>query len=212
MTDPTSETGTRAEAVPSCTAFLGSYRIASGDLRQVALAAKHALDADPWATLLVFHDDTAARIELDLRGTDEEILARLKPALDEDASPPSSPSGSPQGPGRPKLGVVAREVTLLPRHWDWLNQQPGGASVALRRLVEEARRASAGRDRIRQSQEATYRFLSAMAGNLPGFEEATRALFAGDGERFDALLGSWPPDIRDHAQKMAATAFERGTE
>jgi hypothetical protein len=103
---------------------------------------------------------------------------------------------------------VAREVTLLPRHWDWLNQQPGGASVALRKLVEEARRVAAVRDRVRQAQEVAYRFLSVMAGNLPDFEEATRALFAADQTRFDALTETWPVDIRDHARKLGAGVFQ----
>ena len=108
---------------------------------------------------------------------------------------------------RPKLGVIAREVTLLPRHWEWLSSQPGGASVALRKLVEEARRANAGRDRIRQAQEAAYRFVSVLAGNLPGFEEACRALFAGDAARFDSLVQGWPAGVRNHAQRLAARAF-----
>ncbi len=75
----------------------------------------------------------------------------------------------PRGRGRPKLGVVAREVTLLPRHWDWLNAQPGGASVALRKLVEQARRANGDADRARAAREAAYHFMSAMAGDLPAF-------------------------------------------
>jgi hypothetical protein len=99
--------------------------------------------------------------------------------------------------------VVAREVTLLPRHWDWLTSQAGGASVALRRLVDEARRTSGDRDRVRAAQEAAYHFMSAMAGNLPGFEEAARALFAYDRRRFADLIAEWPPDVRDHAVKLA---------
>jgi hypothetical protein len=99
--------------------------------------------------------------------------------------------------------VVAREVTLLPRHWDWLGSQPGGASVALRKLVDEARRLRGDRDRIRTAQEAAYHFMSAMAGNLPGFEEATRALFADDRHRFVDLIAAWPEDLRDHALKLA---------
>ena len=103
---------------------------------------------------------------------------------------------------------MSREVTLLPRHWDWLNRQPGGASVALRKLVEEARRINRGKDKLRHSQEVAYRFMSAMTGNLPGFEEATRALFAGDSERFNRLTNLWPMDIRDHARKLAQPAFQ----
>lgn len=194
---------TDAEGV-AYTAFLGTRRVASGEPRQVALAAKRAAEADPWAPLLVFDDATGGRVELDLRGTDEEVLARFGPV---DAAPEARP-----GPGRPKLGVVPREVTLLPRHWEWLNRQPGGASVALRKLVEEARKASAAKDRVRHSQEAAYRFLSAIAGDLPGFEEASRALFAGNGDRFDALTGTWPADIRDYARGLATAAFEKETE
>jgi hypothetical protein len=110
----------------------------------------------------------------------------------------------PRGPGRPKLGVVAREVTLLPRHWEWLNAQPGGASVALRKLVEEARRQNGEKDRVRRARETAYRFMAAMAGNYESFEEAARALFAGDRPRFATMIAAWPQDIRDHATKLAA--------
>jgi hypothetical protein len=109
---------------------------------------------------------------------------------------------APRRPGRPKLGVVAREVTLLPRHWEWLNGQPGGASVALRKLVEDARRGSASKDRARRMQEAAYRFMSAMAGNLPGFEEATRALFAGEPDRLAEHVRAWPEDVRTHLERL----------
>jgi hypothetical protein len=108
-----------------------------------------------------------------------------------------------RGPGRPKLGVTAREVTLLPRHWEWLNAQPGGASVALRKLVEHARRNGGEPDRRRREREAAYAFMSSLAGNFPNFEEASRALFADDRERFSALVAEWPPDVRDHAGALA---------
>ena len=93
-------------------------------------------------------------------------------------------------------------MTLLPRHWEWLATQPGGASVALRKLVDEARRASAGRDRARQARDAAYHFMHALAGDLPGFEEASRALFSGDGDRFATAVAAWPPDVRDHAGRL----------
>jgi hypothetical protein len=96
---------------------------------------------------------------------------------------------------------VAREVTLLPRHWDWLAKQPGGASVALRKLVEDARRDGRGDRRARQ--EAAFRFMAALAGNAPGYEEATRALFADDAAAFDAHSRLWPADVRDHARRLA---------
>jgi hypothetical protein len=157
--------------------------------------------------VLIFDDDTGEQIEVDFRGTSDEVSTRLATSSPE-ADVPSTPAPSvPRGPGRPKLGVVAREVTLLPRHWEWLNSQPGGASVALRKLVEEARRVNQGKDRIRQAQEATYRFISALAGNEPGFEEAARALFAGKCDSFDEVVESWPIDVRDHAKRLSAGAF-----
>lgn len=194
---------------PTCTAFAGSRRIASGPVREVALAAKAVIDRDATIAILIFDDRTSRPVEVDFRGTAEDVLRRLAPDGDApqrpaDPEPAAAPS---RGPGRPKLGVVAREVTLLPRHWDWLAQQAGGASVALRKLVEQARRAHGERDQIRQAQESSYRFMAAMAGNQPGFEEATRALFAGDRDRFAVLIASWPADIRDHAMCLAAAAW-----
>jgi hypothetical protein len=188
-----------------CTAFEGTRRIASCELKHVALKAKAVIDRGERAPVLIFDDITSELIEVDFRGTAKNVLKKLS-AAPTTASPPLD-AESPRRPGRPKLGVVAREVTLLPRHWDWLNSQPGGASVALRKLVEEARRVNATRDRVRQAQEAAYRFMSAMAGNEPGFEEAARALFAGQRERFDTQVESWPIDVRDHAKKLAAAAF-----
>ncbi|HEX2887192.1 DUF2239 family protein [Vineibacter terrae] len=179
-----------------CTAFLGHQRIASGNLLQVILEVKNFLNDTEKQQILIFDDVTSKPIDVDFRESTEAVLERLLPA-----------SPERRGPGRPRLGVVAREVTLLPRHWDWLGSQPGGASVALRRLVDEARRTSGARDQKRQAQEAAYRFMSAMAGDMPGYEEATRALFAGERRRFDALTQPWPPDIRDHARQLAAPAF-----
>jgi len=193
----------------SCTAFSGTRRIASGDLAQVALKVKEVMERDKWAQVLIFDDLTSRLIEVDLRGTHEDVRERLAVMAHNPAEvdEPAQSSGETRGPGRPKLGVVAREVTLLPRHWGWLASQPGGASVALRKLVEEARRTNQGRDRHRRAQEAAYRFLSAMAGNEPGFEEAIRALFAGRRENFDEIVEGWPADVRDHARKLAGVAF-----
>ena len=189
-----------------CIAFEGDRCIATGELRDVARAAKQMLDRRKDASILVFDGMTGGPIELDFRGTLDEVMSRLP-----DMAPPGSAEGTatpaPRGPGRPKLGVVAREVTLLPRHWEWLAQQSGGASVALRRLVEEARRANRDKDRVRHAQEAAYRFIAAMAGNKPHYEEVARALFAGDAERFEAWTASWPADVRDHARRLAADAF-----
>lgn len=187
-----------------CTAFSGPQRIASGELRHVAMKAKQAFDLHPDRPVLVFDDADGRTVEvpLELPAADLlRLLAQPQLATSADAAP------APRRPGRPKLGVVAREITLLPRHWDWLAAQPGGASVALRRLVEEARKVSSGDDRRRAAQEATFRFMQAMAGDQPGFEEASRALFAGDVARFEGHVARWADDVRDHATWLATDAF-----
>jgi len=190
-----------------CIAFAGTRCIAAGELPEVALKAKEAIDRGR-EPILLFDAVTSEPIDLDFRGTPADLLKRLARAAGPPSVPAESENEAPRGPGRPKLGVVAREVTLLPRHWEWLGAQPGGASVALRKLVEQARRDTDGRDRVRRAQESAYRFMSAMAGDRPGFEEATRALFAGDRARFDRLVKPWPADIRAHAKKLAAAALE----
>ncbi len=190
-----------------CTAFEGSRRIASGPLLEVAEAVKQAVDRGGPEPVLVFDNETSHVVELDLRGTVADVRRRVR-----EAAPPEKPSESAaverRGPGRPRLGVVSREVTLLPRHWDWLNAQPGGASAALRRLVEAARKANEGWDRVRQSRESAYRFMSAMAGNERGYEEACRALFAGQRERFHQLTTLWPFDVAEHARQLAEPGFQ----
>ena len=197
-----------------CTAFDGDRLLAAAPLIEVALAVKTATEGGAARTVLTFDDATGAIVDLDLRGSKADFIARLslragqaaarpgaKPALS-----PGDDGGAPcasRGRGRPRLGVVAREVTLLPLHWEWLAAQPGGASVMLRRLVEKARRADGGQSQARAAQAAAYRFMAAMAGNLPGFEEATRALFAGDRERFERQIAAWPADLRTYALKLA---------
>lgn len=184
-----------------CTAFAGPSRIASGELRHVALKARQAFATG--RRVLVFEDASGHQVDLALELPEGELLRRLTLPI---AATETAPVAA-RGPGRPKLGVVAREVTLLPRHWDWLAAQPGGASVALRKLVEDARRVSTDGDRRRLAQEAAYRFMQAMAGDLPGYEDATRALFAGDFSRFEEHTATWPEDVREHAGLLAADAF-----
>jgi uncharacterized protein len=193
---------------PDYIAFEGERRIASGDLGDVARAAKQTLDRRKDASVLIFDGQTSGPVDLDFRGTVDDVLTRL-PKQDPPTVALDTALTTPRGPGRPKLGVVAREVTLLPRHWDWLAQQKGGASVAIRKLVDDARRTSEDRDRIRLAQEAAYRFMSAMGGNRPHYEEAIRALFAHDRSRFEQLIAEWPADVRDHASRLAERAFRR---
>jgi hypothetical protein len=187
----------------SYTAFAGTDRIAHGDLCQVARMVKTLADAREPRSLLVFAHPSGRQVDLDLRGTVDQVLERLETPA------PARPEEAParRSPGRPKLGVVGREVTLLPRHWEWLNAQPGGASVALRKLVEQARRDLQGTGRMRQSREAAFRFMSAIAGNEPGFEEASRALFAGNREGFETQIKAWPHDVRDFVRLLAVSAF-----
>ena len=174
-----------AESPETFTAFAGGRRIAQGPAEAVAPVVRAALEQG--GGVLVFRDDAGRQTELDLR-----------------TAPPPPP---PRRPGRPKLGVEAREVTLLPRHWAWLGRQPGGASAALRRLVETASRETSGRELVRLGQEAAYRFATAVAGDAEGYEEAMRALFAGDRTRFAACAANWSADVREHVLRLAGPAL-----
>jgi hypothetical protein len=183
-----------------CIAFEGDRQIAAGPLAYVAIAVKQALERGGPDAVLIFDAETARPVEIDVRGTLAETLERIPAGAAQDEP-------AKRGPGRPKLGVVAREVTLLPRQWDWLSGQSGGASVALRRLVDEARKASGSKDERRARQEAAYRFMTAMAGDQAHYEEATRALFAGDPGRFEAATADWPRDVQLAAETFAARVF-----
>jgi len=182
------------ESEQTYTAFKGHAIIASGPLEQVLPELKRRFDADKSVMLLVFDDATGRQVDFDLRGTEAQMLARALP-------------GQRTGPGRPKLGVVSREISLLPRHWEWLEEQPSGASAALRRLVDEARRREQGRQRVRLALDSAARFMSAMAGNLAGFEEATRALYAMDRARLESLTSKWPRDVRKHMLQLIGDAI-----
>jgi len=208
-----------APKATSYTCFDAHRRIASGSLQSMALTVKRAIARGTGGPVLIFDDATGGAIDIDVRGSDEQMMARLSAlegaaaeraaaeTVDDTEQHAATDAGQHAGPrrrGRPALGVVAREVTLLPRHWEWLAAQPGGASVALRKLVEAARRDHRDRDIQRQAQERAYRFMSAMAGDLPGYEEAIRALFADDQARFAGLVAPWPADVRDHALRLSA--------
>jgi hypothetical protein len=183
--------GSEAESAGTFVGFADQARVAEGPLAAVAVALWRLQGGRPDARRLAFDRRTGRVVDLDLRGSEADVLARY--------SPPPKP---PVPRGRPKLGVVAREVTLLPRHWDWLAAQPGGASVTLRRLVEVARKADAETGEARRRAEAAYRFMTAMAGDLAGYEAAARALFAGDLQAFEQAISSWPPDLAEEAFRI----------
>jgi len=164
----------------SYTAFVTDSWLASGPRNHIVETLREMPQVERASDILVFDDETGQQIDFDLR------------ELEEEPAPPKR--------GRPKLGVTSKEVTLLPRHWDWLAKQPGGASAALRKLVEHARKAGLP---DRAKRDAAYHFLSAMAGDYPQFEESIRALYADDKDRFDTLTAKWPIAVRDHAQGLA---------
>lgn len=193
-----------AESPATYTAFEGHRRLAGGPLAAVAVAVKRTMDRDPTEAVLIFDDTTGRPLDIDTRGSEEQVLARFGRRPEEPGQPDTGGClGRHRGRGRPRLGVVSREVTLLPRHWQWLAAQPGGASVALRKLVETARRAGAAQDASRRAKERAYHFMSAIAGDLPGFEEASRALFAHERVEFGKHIAAWPADVRDHAMLLA---------
>lgn len=195
-------------------AFEGPRRIAAGDLETVALAIHDRVD-DTREALLAFDESSGHQIDIDLRGDREGVRLWVRNWLRYRATSTAGPasddpaaSAAPRGRGRPRLGVVSREVTLLPRHWAWLSSQGSSASAVLRRLIDEARKADAGPARLREARDAAYRFIAAMAGDRPGFEDAVRALYASKREAFEGALERWPPDVAELAQRLAKGAFE----
>lgn len=192
----TTETGTELfEGESTYTAFAGEKMVASGALAEVLPKVKRHLDGGGGAALF-FEDRTGRQVDFDLSGTAEEALARAEPQ-----------KGKP-GPGRPKLGVVSREVSLLPRHWEWLEAQPNGASAAIRRLIDEARKREPGKERARMAREAAGKFMWTMGGDLPGFEEASRALYARDDAAVERLVKGWPKDVKKHLRRLVEVASE----
>lgn len=181
------------------TAFAATERIAAGLPETVARTVKRQLEQNPGTPILVFDRATGRVVDLDLRGNESDVADRYRIEA-------PLPSAEARERGRPKLGVVSREVTLLPRHWNWLAEQQGGASAMLRRIVDAAIKERQGLDRARRATEAGYRFMSAIAGDLPNFEEASRALFAADHAAFDARTAGWPADVRDELYRFLRDA------
>jgi hypothetical protein len=179
------------------TAFRDHRLLATGALADVARAVAAEGGA---AGVVIFEDATGRVVDLDPR-----LLPDAAAQAWQAAGGPTEPEPAPrQGPGRPRLGVVAREVTLLPRHWDWLAAQRGGASATLRRLIDEARRDAEPADRARRVRDAAYRAMATLAGDLPDFEEASRALFAGDQARLAGIVAEWPSDVSAYVLRLAA--------
>jgi len=183
------------EQVSTYSAFVSEELISSGSLNTMLAGVKAAFDRDPSTLFLIFEDETGRQVDFDLRGTLEQVLAR------------AIPGPQKTGPGRPKLGVTSREISLLPRHWAWLEQQPSGASAALRRLIDDARKLGPDEQRTRQAKEALVRIMSAIAGNLPGYESACRSLYTDDRAEFAELVRRWPKDIQAYVNKRADEAF-----
>lgn len=185
-------------------AFSNDRCIARGSLREVALATRRVLDTGDTTAIVVLHARTAQVVDLDLRGPDDAISARVDAMETATTRPGAAEQSSARapGPGRPRLGVISREVSLLPRHWDWLATQRGGASAALRRLVDEARQKSGTRDSHRAAQEAVDRYLRVLAGDRGNYEEVLRAFYAGRDEDLFRLAAGWPADIRSHLETL----------
>lgn len=186
---------------PTLIAFAGTNRLAEGAPADVARAVRNHLDTAGHAPVCVLDAITSAPVDLAMGGTSDQVAtwAEAQFLAREDAA-------DQKRRGRPRLGVVAREVTLLPRHWDWLAAQPGGASVTLRKLVDAARKQGGASERIRRTQDVVHRFLYAVAGDVAGFEEVARALYAWDRARFDELTEGWPIDVVAHARRLLAQA------
>ncbi len=185
-------------------AFAGTGIIARGALSDVVRRSKELLDGGEDKRVSLFDDETGRPVDIDFSGNESEVLARL--ADHPMAERPKAEPTRRRGPGRPKLGVVSREVSLLPRHWAWLAEQRGGASAALRRLVDGARKGSAAQDQSRNAIDAAHRFMWDMAGDQPGFEEASRALFAQNFGTFAQLISDWPVGIREQLHRFASRA------
>lgn len=168
------------------TAFFDERIIARGTPAAVTGAVEEGY-SDRLSDVRVFEDGTGRVIDLDIWDA-ARSAAMSRAGADQ-----------PKGRGRPRLGVVAREVTLLPRQWEWLAKQPGGASAAIRRLVDAARKEGQGHG---EARDAVYRFLTVMGGDRPGYEEALRALYRGEAERFAELIVDWPEDVRRYVDEL----------
>jgi hypothetical protein len=211
------------EKANTYTAFEAGRIVARGPLPEVVLGVKRRIGRADHSPILVFSDDTGNTMDFNFQGTEKDVLKRLEVYVGAGGTDSGSPGtagaagkgqGNPEaespGPGRPRLGVVSREVSLLPRQWEWLASQSGGASAVLRRLVDEARKKASDGMPVKRIQERAYKFMSVIGGDLPGYEEAIRALYKKDRKGFAARIAGWPADVAAHALELAGPAFEGG--
>lgn len=184
------------------TAFEGVNLLFQGELSEVILKVKTHLGSSENSSVLIFSDETGKSMDFNFHGSKQDVLKRLETFTTSDGVNPSN------GPGRPRLGVVSREVSLLPNHWEWLATQDGGASATLRRLVEEARKKFSQSLSIKQIQERVYRVMSVLMGDYLGYEEALRALYKRDLKTFQVKTQNWPKDVREYLTKMSKLIFD----
>ncbi len=209
------------EQTPTYTAFEGDTLLGKGPLTEVILKIKKRMGKADNSPALIFNDATGNTMDFNFQGSEKDVLRRLEVFVGEADGKGKDAKGKDgkgrdgkgkaaeeaAGPGRPKLGVISREVSLLPRQWEWLASQSGGASAVLRRLVDDARKKSGDALTVKQTQERTYKFLSVMAGNLMGYEEAIRALYRKDAKGFATHTEGWPKDVKRHAEMLAEGLF-----
>ncbi len=170
--------------------FIGDRHLFTGDLKGM-LSQTHAyISRHGEEGLLIFDNFSGRQIDYNFRVSLEELLGKELPPTPK------------KGPGRPRLGVVCGEISLLPRHWDWLQRQRQSASATIRRLIEAAMKEASPEEKTREAIDAAGKFLWTMAGNLSDFEEASRALYAQKWHILDAITAAWPEDIAKHLNMM----------
>jgi hypothetical protein len=185
------------------TAFDGTTCLFRGAFQDVMLKVKQQMGRANHTSILIFSDATGKTMDFNFEGGTKDVLKRLEVYVSKEEQSQGS-----LGPGRPKLGVTSREVSLLPRHWEWLATQSGGASATLRKLVDEAKKKTLAKVSLKQAQERVYRFMSVIAGDSAGYEEALRALYKRDQKGFLLHIRDWPRDIKSHVVELAKPVFE----
>ena len=190
------------ETLNTYTAFEDHKILSQGILEDVVLKVKKRLEKSPESQIVIYSDATGKSMDFNFQGSEKEVLKRL-----EVYTTPENTTEVSSGPGRPKLGVISREVSLLPKHWEWLATQSGGASNTLRKLVEENMKKTSGVLTVKTAQERTYKFMSVEAGDLENYEEALRALYRKDKERFAIEIKTWPRDVQKHILELAKPVF-----